>query len=213
MSIQHSGLRRIALSASLAALVALPVQVQAQAAAPAPAPAAARAADILPVPLNPVVPADKRQCSVKEASGIGTLVLREAAGPKPSAGDFILVNYIGYLAADGTVFDQNVQQAFSTGAVIKGFAEGLLKMNQGSIWRICIPAALGYGEKGAGPIPPNSDIVFQVELLDFKTQAQVAAMRAEAEKQAAAPQAAAPQGDAAAAKPAADKPAAGKPKK
>ena len=200
MSIQTRGLGRIALSLTLAAVPAL-----AQAAAPAAPAVTAPSAEILPVPLNPVVPAAQRQCSAKTASGLGTRLLRDAQAAKPGQGDFVLVNYIGYLAADGTVFDQNVTQAFSASAVIKGFSEGLLTMSKGSVWRFCIPAALGYGEKATGPIPANSDLVFQVELVDFKSQAEVEAMRAEAQKQAAQEQGSQEQAPGAAA-PAANKP-------
>ncbi|MEI6641836.1 MAG: FKBP-type peptidyl-prolyl cis-trans isomerase [Novosphingobium sp.] len=181
MSNQPSGPRRIALSLSLL-VAALPALATAQVAKPAAAPAPNP--EILPVPLNPLVPAAQRQCSAKTASGLGTRMLREGAGAKPGAGDYVLVNYIGYLATDGTVFDQNVTQAFTTDGVIKGFSEGLLLMKQGSVWRFCIPAALGYGEKGAGPIPANSDLVFQVELVDSKTVAEVTAIRAQAERDA-----------------------------
>lgn len=137
------------------------------------------------MPLNPVVPVAQRQCAAKTASGLGTRVLKAATGPTPGRSDFVLVNYIGYLAASGTVFDQNVSQVFSAGAVIKGFSEGLLLMSKGSTWRFCIPAALGYGDKGTGPIPANSDLVFQVELVDFKTEAEVTAMRSQAAQEAA----------------------------
>jgi len=185
MSTTARGFGRIALSLSLLA-AALPGAAQAQAqAAPA---AAAATAEILPVPLNPVVPAAQRQCSAKTASGLGTMVLKAATGAKPAAEDFVLVNYIGYLAADGKVFDQNVTQAFAANGVIKGFSEGLQLMSKGSVWRFCIPAALGYGASGTGPIPANADLVFQVELADFKTQAEVAAIRAQAAKDAAPPQ-------------------------
>lgn len=183
MSTSARGLCRIAHSLSLM-LAALPVQAQApmtaQASAPAAMPALSPQAAILPVPLMPVVPEAQRKCAAMTASGLGTLVLRDAPGAKPARGDYVLVNYIGYLATDGKVFDQNVSQAFSTGAVIKGFTEGLLLMPKGSIWRFCIPAALGYGEKASGPIPTNSDLVFQIELADFKTEAEVTAIRAAA---------------------------------
>jgi FKBP-type peptidyl-prolyl cis-trans isomerase FkpA len=197
MSNTHYGLGRIALTLSFAAAAAMPALALAQ---DAKAPAAPTA-EILPVPLAPVVPAAQRVCSAKTASGLGTRVLKEATGAKPGATDYVLVNYIGYLAANGTVFDQNASQAFPAGGLIKGFTEGLQQMSKGSVWRFCIPAALGYGERGTGPIPGNSDLVFQVELIDFKTEAEVNAMRAEAQKQSAQQQAA--QQPAA---PAADKP-------
>ena len=176
MSTIVRGFGRIALSVSLLA-VALPAVAQTA--------ASAASSEILPVPLQPMVPAAQRQCSAKTASGLGTRLLKDAPGAKPAATDFVLVNYIGYLAADGKVFDQNVTQAFSAGGVIKGFSEGLQLMTKGSTWRFCIPAALGYGDKGTGPIPANSDLVFQVELVDFKTEAEVAAIRAQAEQGAA----------------------------
>jgi FKBP-type peptidyl-prolyl cis-trans isomerase FkpA len=54
-------------------------------------------------------------------------------------------------------------------------------MTKGSIWRFCVPAALGYGAKGAGDaIPANADLVFQAELVDFKTAAEIEKMRAAA---------------------------------
>ncbi len=188
MNTSHRGLSRIALVLSLAALAAAPASAapaakRAPAAAAKTAPAAAPSAEILPVPLNPVIPAAQRMCSATTASGLGTRMLKDGAGAKPGASDYVLVNYIGYLAANGTVFDQNAAQAFPAGGVIKGFSEGLQMMNKGSIWRFCIPAALGYGDKATGPIPAKSDLVFQVELVDFKTEAEIAAMRAQMPQQ------------------------------
>lgn len=136
--------------------------------------------DILPVPLKPVIPAQQRACAQKTASGLGYTVLRAAQGKQPGEGDTVLVNYIGYLKATGAVFDQNAPAAFPVGEVIPGFSEGLKMMQQGSVYRFCIPSGIGYGEKGAGAdIPPNSDLVFQVELVDLKSQAEIDAMRKE----------------------------------
>ena len=131
------------------------------------------------LPLNPIVGDGQRMCSAKTASGLGTMNLKSAEGPKPSAADFALVNYIGYLAATGAVFDQGMQAAFPVQGVIPGFSEGLQLMAKGSTWRFCVPATLGSGAQESGPIPANSDLVFQVELLEFKTAAEVEAMRAE----------------------------------
>ena len=147
-----------------------------------PAAAAALSTAILPVPLMPVVPAGQRQCSAKTASGLGTLTLKPSAdAAHPAKGDYVLVNYIGYLAADGRVFDQNSAAAFPVEGVIPGFSEGLQLMAKGSTWRFCVPATLGYGAQGAGEtIPANADLVFQVELVDYKTAAEVEKMRAAA---------------------------------
>lgn len=123
---------------------------------------------IIPLPLQPVVPAAQRSCSTRTASGLGYTMLRPAAGAKPGASDLVLVNYIGYLAATGVVFDQGMRAALSVDGVIPGFSEGLRLMSSTSIARFCIPAALGYGARATGPIPANADLVFQVELIDHK---------------------------------------------
>lgn len=134
--------------------------------------------DIIPLPLNPILPPGQRLCAAKTASGLGYTVLRPAAtGPKPAEADFVLVNYIGYLAATGAVFDQGTQAAFPVGGVIPGFSEGLQTLAKTGITRFCIPAAMGYGAEASGPIPANSDLVFQVELVDFKTAAEIETMR------------------------------------
>jgi FKBP-type peptidyl-prolyl cis-trans isomerase FkpA len=173
----HSTLR-------IAAAIALGLAAAPAAALADPAPA------IIKVPLQPVVGADMRMCAARTASGLGYTVLRDATGPKPGKTDFVLIGYIGYLATTGAVFDQNQATPLSVDGVIPGFAEGLQMMPRGSIYRFCVPAALGYGANGAGDaIPANSDLVFQIELIDSKTAAEVAAMRkaqADADAKAAA---------------------------
>jgi len=157
------------------ALALLPLAfgaVAADAAAPAPA-----ASPIIALPLQPIVPAAQRTCTMKTASGLGYSVLKAAEGPKAGSTDYVLVDYIGYLATTGAVFDQNQRSPLSVENVIPGFSEGLQLMPRGSVWRFCIPAAMGYGAQASGPIPANSDLVFQVELLDSKTVAEVAAMQ------------------------------------
>lgn len=133
------------------------------AAKPAPRPKSSPA--LIPLPFKQIIPAGQRLCTLKTASGLGYRVLRAASGPKPAADATVTVNYIGYLATSGEVFDQGMETAFPVKRVIPGFSEGLELMPAGAIYRLCIPAALGYGDKEAGPIPANSDLVFQVELI------------------------------------------------
>ena len=141
-------------------------------------PAAVAAPGIIKLPLQPMVSAGLRACSAKTASGLGYTSLRDGTGPKPGKTDFVLISYIGYLASTGQVFDQNQQTPLSLDNVIPGFTEGLQLMPRGSVWRLCVPAALGYGAAGAGEaIPANSDLVFQIELVDFKSAAEVEALR------------------------------------
>ena len=129
---------------------------------------------IIALPLTPIVPAAQRLCTARTPSGLGYTMLRPGAGAKPAGDATVLVNYIGYLAATGAVFDQGMQTPMPVGQVIPGFSQGLQLLGKGGIVRLCIPASLGYGAQASGPIPANSDLVFQVELLDFKSAAEMA---------------------------------------
>ena len=169
-------MNRLLAAAVLAVSPALPASA-APAAVPAPAAPVVVNPAIIPLPLQPVVPAAQRACTTKTASGLGYAVLRAADGRTPGATDFVLVNYIGYLAASGQVFDQGMQTPMQVSGVIPGFGEGLQLLPRGAIYRFCIPAAIGYGANATGPIPANADLLFQVELVDSKTAAEVEAIR------------------------------------
>jgi FKBP-type peptidyl-prolyl cis-trans isomerase FkpA len=132
---------------------------------------------IIPLPLTPIVPAPQRACTAKTPSGLGYTMLRAGTGAQPAGDDTALVNYVGYLAATGAVFDQNMQTPMPVGEVIPGFAEGLRLLSRTGILRVCIPAVMAYGAQASETIPANSDLVFQVELIDFKTAAEIADMR------------------------------------
>lgn len=168
----------------LAAVLALSTAVAAQAAPPktrpappvAPviqtiAPPPAPNPQIMALPLYPVIAADKRTCTSKTASGLGYTVLRPGSGAMPASGDVALINYIGYLAANGQAFDQSMRAPLEVDRVVAGFAEGMKMANRGAVLRLCIPAALGYGARAVGPIPANSDLVFQIEMIDFRSLA------------------------------------------
>lgn len=150
-------------------------------ASPRTAPAGAKSAvandSIIPLPLTPIVPASQRVCAAKTPSGLGYTILRQGQGAKPAADDTVLVSYIGYLAATGAVFDQGMQSPLPANQVIPGFSQGLQMTGRNGVVRLCIPATLGYGAQESGPIPANSDLVFQVEVIDFKTAAEIDAMR------------------------------------
>lgn len=164
-------IRALALASLLPLLAAPPADAQRRPRAAAPATARPVTPDtrIIPLPLNPVIPAGQRLCAQKTPSGLGYTMLRPATGDRPGATDQVLVNYIGYLGATGVVFDQGMRSALSVDGVIPGFGEGLRLLARNAVVRLCIPAALGYGPRDTGPIPANSDLVFQVELVDFRT--------------------------------------------
>lgn len=88
------------------------------------------------------------------------------------AGDDIVVHYHGTLT-DGTVFDSSVdrgepfQTQIGVGQVIPGWDEGILGMKVGGKRKLTIPPNMAYGEQGAGSIPPNSTLIFEVELIEI----------------------------------------------
>ncbi|MCB9704912.1 MAG: FKBP-type peptidyl-prolyl cis-trans isomerase [Myxococcales bacterium] len=93
-------------------------------------------------------------------------------GAPAAAGSSVEVHYTGYLT-DGSVFDSSVPRgrpfSFDLGAgrVIKGWDQGIVGMKVGGKRKLVVPAALGYGPRAAGKIPPNSTLVFTVELLSM----------------------------------------------
>jgi peptidylprolyl isomerase len=103
-------------------------------------------------------------------SGLKYLIIQEGIGEKVDSGDAVNVHYSGYLK-DGTKFDSSVDRdepfKFVVGQkmVIQGWDEGLMLLKVGSKARLVIPPALGYGEMPVGKIPPNSTLLFDVELL------------------------------------------------
>jgi FKBP-type peptidyl-prolyl cis-trans isomerase FklB len=105
------------------------------------------------------------------ASGLQYEILSEGKGAKPKATDKVKVHYEGKLT-DGKVFDSSRQRGepvtFRLDQVIPGWTEGLQLMPVGSVYRFTIPSHLAYGPQGAGPIPPNSVLVFEVELLGIE---------------------------------------------
>lgn len=104
-------------------------------------------------------------------SGLQYEVLRAGSGAKPTAEQTVEVHYHGTLT-DGTVFDSSVQRgetvSFPVTGVISGWVEALQLMPVGSKWKLFIPSELGYGDRGQGPIPPGSVLVFEVELISIK---------------------------------------------
>jgi FKBP-type peptidyl-prolyl cis-trans isomerase len=99
--------------------------------------------------------------------------IKVGTGAVAEAGKRVAVHYTGWLT-NGTKFDSSKDQgkpfAFQLGAgqVIKGWDQGVAGMKVGGVRKLTIPPSLGYGANGAGAIPPNATLVFEVELLGAK---------------------------------------------
>jgi len=89
-------------------------------------------------------------------------------GVSPKPGDEIVLNYEGKLP-DGATFDSTEQQGgmarMALKGLIPGWMEALPHMHPGDVWMLYVPPSLGYGANGAGPIPPDSPLVFKIELV------------------------------------------------
>ena len=127
----------------------------------------------------------------KLPSGVIYKFINKGEGKKPANGTDVYIHYAGFLETTGELFDtsyQNVADSFgkldpnraaangyapfpfkygNKQGLIPGFIEGLEQMNYGDKILVFIPSALGYGKQGAGNvIPPNSNIIFEIELLE-----------------------------------------------
>ena len=110
---------------------------------------------------------------ITTASGLKYEVLKHGTGTvSPKATDTVKVHYVGTLL-DGTVFDSSIARGqpitFALNQVISGWTEGLQLMKVGDKFKFLIPANLAYGANSPSPaIPPNSTLVFEVELLGIE---------------------------------------------
>ncbi|KAI5463702.1 hypothetical protein BGZ63DRAFT_423025 [Mariannaea sp. PMI_226] len=111
--------------------------------------------------------------------GVTKTVLQPGSGPIPKPGDEVTIEYTGWLSDNGQKgkqFDSSVGRGdfvvtIGVGQVIKGWDEGVTTMNQGEKSTLLISSDFGYGARGfPGHIPPNSALIFDVELKDVKSQ-------------------------------------------
>lgn len=132
--------------------------------------------------------ADLKAKATKTHSGLSYVIVKEGEGKKPNVGQEVMIDYAGFfenglmfdssneeLSKTFGTFDQNraeMQQyipiPFKYGSktgLIPGFIEGIEQMKMGDKAVIFIPAHLAYGERGVGPIPPNTDLVFELEMV------------------------------------------------
>ena len=114
----------------------------------------------------------KREGVVTLPSGVQYEVVRSGpeGGLSPQETDEVKVHYEGKLAANGEVFDSSYERgvpaAMPLAGLIPAWIEVLQKMKPGDEWIVYVPPEMGYGESGQGPIPPNSVMIFRIELID-----------------------------------------------
>jgi peptidylprolyl isomerase/FKBP-type peptidyl-prolyl cis-trans isomerase FklB len=112
-------------------------------------------------------------------SGVLYKVVRSGpeTGPHPKLSDEIKIHYEGKLAADGQVFDTTYETGqpavFTLAMLIPAWKEALVRMRPGDEWTLIVPPEQGYGEEGAGPIPPNAALVFRIELIGILPHPQI----------------------------------------
>ncbi|MCR9276751.1 MAG: FKBP-type peptidyl-prolyl cis-trans isomerase [Pseudomonadaceae bacterium] len=103
-------------------------------------------------------------------SGLQYEILTAAEGAKPGPTDRVTTHYEGRLL-DGTVFDSSYQRdepaTFGLNQVIPGWTEALQLMSPGAKYRLYVPSAMAYGPQGRPSIPPNSTLIFDVELISI----------------------------------------------
>ncbi len=117
----------------------------------------------------------KKEGVISDPEGFQYKTLQEGTGATPLETDVVKVHYKGTFL-DGTEFDSsyktNQPAQFPLNGVIRGWTLGLQKMKVGGKIMLWLPASLGYGERGGGPIGPNQTLIFEVELLEIVKEVQ-----------------------------------------
>ncbi|WP_045836648.1 FKBP-type peptidyl-prolyl cis-trans isomerase [Hyphomicrobium sp. 99] len=128
--------------------------------------------------VNPAIAEPQGSQMTTTPSGLQIIDTVVGTGATPETGQICVMHYTGWLYKDGekgAKFDSSLDRGqpfefpIGTGRVIKGWDEGVASMKVGGKRTLIIPAALGYGARGAGGvIPPNATLMFDVELLGVK---------------------------------------------
>jgi FKBP-type peptidyl-prolyl cis-trans isomerase FkpA len=115
--------------------------------------------------------------------GLDIQTVTPGKGAKPTASDYVLVNYVGHLAS-GKEFDRGDHVPIPVQGVIPGFSKALQQMQKGGKYHVYIPARLAYGaseqrnqQTGEVSIPANSDLIFDIDLIDYKSGEEVMRQR------------------------------------
>jgi FKBP-type peptidyl-prolyl cis-trans isomerase FkpA len=104
--------------------------------------------------------------AIAEPNGLYYVSTAAGSGSSPTISSTVTVNYTGYYT-NGTVFNPNTTSTFALADVIEGWQEGIPLMKTGGKAMLLIPSALAYGSTGSGSVPPNTVLIFNVQLISF----------------------------------------------
>ncbi len=114
--------------------------------------------------------ADSNLTAQSTSSGLYYIIENPGGANHPNINSLVVANYKGYLP-DGTVFDESYSSGspttFALNDVIKGWQEGMQLIGVKGKIQLFVPSALGYGSTGKGGVPPNTVMIFEVELVEF----------------------------------------------
>jgi len=125
----------------------------------------------------PAAAAKAEAATINYASGLRVADTKVGTGPFPKQGQICVMHYTGWLYQNGqrgAKFDSSVDRGqpfgfhLGGGQVIRGWDEGVKGMKVGGKRTLIVPSNMGYGAGGAGPIPPNATLIFDVELLEVR---------------------------------------------
>lgn len=113
--------------------------------------------------------ADNNLNAIESESGLHYVIDQQGTGSAPTISSSVTIRYKGYFT-DGKVFDQSQPEGaeFPLSNLIKGWQEGIPYFNEGGKGVLLIPSSLGYGPKGNSAVPPNSVLIFDIELFEVK---------------------------------------------
>ncbi|NJN41814.1 MAG: hypothetical protein HC811_05870 [Flammeovirgaceae bacterium] len=107
--------------------------------------------------------------ALTEPNGLRYVISTPGTGETPCQESYVTVTYTGRLMSNGNIFDSSsVPQQFQLSQLILGWQIGFPLLPKGSIATLYIPSGYGYGPTGGGPIPPNANLIFNVELIDVR---------------------------------------------
>jgi FKBP-type peptidyl-prolyl cis-trans isomerase FkpA len=101
--------------------------------------------------------------AVEDPRGFFYTIDAAGSGTKPTACSGVIVNYVGRLT-NGTTFDSGTNVSFNLGGLITGWQEGIPLIGTGGSITLYLPPSLAYGSRSAGSIPPNSNLIFKIDL-------------------------------------------------